>query len=59
MDPGNACHCTARLGNALDRGRVRWPEHHEHDAAPLTAQTYSRVQDLYASLPRVRLAVLQ
>jgi hypothetical protein len=57
MDPGNACHCAARLGNALDRGLVRWPEHHEHDAAPLTGQTYSRVQNLYASLPRVRLPI--
>ncbi len=49
MDPGNACRCAARLGNALDRGLVRWPEHHEHDA-PSPAQTFRRVQDLYASL---------
>lgn len=59
MDPGNACHCAARLGNALDRGLVRWPEHHEHDAAPLSGQTYRAVQDLYASLPRVRLPIAQ
>ncbi len=59
MDPGNACHCAARLGNALDRGLVRWPEHHEHDAAPLSGRTYRAVQDLYASLPRVRLPVVQ
>ena len=59
MDPGNACHCTARLGNALDRGLVRWPEHHEHDAAPLSGRTYRTVQDLYASLPRVRLPIAQ
>jgi DNA-directed RNA polymerase specialized sigma24 family protein len=52
MDPGNACRCAARLGNALDRGLVRWPEHHEHDATPLPAQTYRNVQDLYGSLPR-------
>ena len=58
MDPGNACHCAARLGNALDRGLVRWPEHHEHDAAPLSGRTFGAVQDLYASLPRVRLPVV-
>jgi len=58
MDPGNACRCAARLGNALDRGLVRWPEHHEHDAAP-TGQSFSKVQHLYASLPRVRLPVVQ
>lgn len=58
MDPGNGCRCAARLGNALDRGLVRWPEHHEHDAAPLSGRTYRKVQDLYASLPRVRLAIV-
>jgi DNA-directed RNA polymerase specialized sigma24 family protein len=59
MDPGNACRCAARLGNALDRGLVRWPEHHEHDAAPSAEQTYRKVSDLYASLPRVRLPIVQ
>ena len=59
MDPANACHCTARLGNALDRGLVRWPEHHEHDAVPLSGRTFRKVQDLYASLPRVRLPIVQ
>jgi DNA-directed RNA polymerase specialized sigma24 family protein len=59
MDPGNACHCAARLGNALERGLVRWPEHHEHDTAQSPGQTYRKVQDLYASLPRVRLPVVQ
>jgi len=59
MDPGNACHCAARLGNALNRGLVRWPEHREHDAAPLSGQTYRQVQDLYSSLPRVRLPTVQ
>ena len=38
---------------------VRWPEHHKHDAAPLSGQTYRAVQDLYASLPRVRLPIAQ
>jgi DNA-directed RNA polymerase specialized sigma24 family protein len=59
MDPGNACHCAARLGNALERGLVHWPEHHEHDAAASSGQTYRKVQDLYASLPQVRLPVVQ
>jgi len=58
MDPGNACRCAARLGNALDRGLVRWPEHHEHDTALLPGQTYRQVLDLYASLPHVRLPVV-
>lgn len=59
LDPGNACHCAARLGNALDRGLVRWPEHHERDVAPLSGRTYRTVQDLYANLPRVRLPIVQ
>ncbi len=58
IDPGNACRCAARLGNALDRGLVRWPQHYEHEESPVSARTYSKVQDLYASLPRVRLPVL-
>ncbi len=58
MDPGNACRCAARLGNALDRGLVHWPEHQEHDAASLPGQTYRQVLDLYASLPHVRLPVV-
>lgn len=51
MDPGNACHCAARLGNALDR-LVRWPEH------PRPGQTYRQVRDLYGRLPRVRLPIV-
>jgi len=58
MDPGNACRCAARLGNALDRGLVRWPEPHEHDAASMQGQTFRKVPDLYASLPRVRLLIV-
>lgn len=57
MDPGNACRCAARLGNALDRGLVRWPENDEHHAAPISTQTYRQVQDLYGSLPRIRLPI--
>lgn len=58
MDPRNSCRCAARLGNALDRGLVRWPEHREHDAAPMVRGTHSKVSELYASLPRVRLPVI-
>ncbi len=58
MDPGNACHCAARLGNALDRGLVRWPEHHEHDAAQPPKQAYRTAASLYAGLPRVRLPIV-
>jgi len=59
MDPRNACHCAPRLGNALERGLVRWPEHGEHDAATPATTTYKNVSDLYASLPRVRLPVVR
>ena len=59
MDPGNACHCAPRLGNALERGLVSWPEHGEHDAATPATTTYKNVSDLYASLPRVRLPVVR
>lgn len=57
MDLGNPCHCTARLGGALDRGFIQWPEHSDfvQRRAP---ETCSRVEDLYAKLPRVRLPVL-
>lgn len=59
INPGNPCRCAARLGAALDRGVVQWPEHHEHDAAPLPRKTYRKVRDLYASLPRVRLPIVE
>ena len=59
MDPGNTCHCAPRLGNAIERDLVRWPEHGEHDAATWANTTYKNVGDLYASLPRVRLPVIR
>jgi hypothetical protein len=59
MDPGNACRCAPRLGNALERGLVRWPEHGEHDAATPATATYKNVGELYASLPRMRLPVVR
>jgi hypothetical protein len=57
LDARNTCHCAARLGNALDRGLVRWPDR-SLDARPRPETTYSAVTDLYASLPRVRLALV-
>lgn len=61
LDAANPCHCAARLGNALDRGLVRWPDQDGspagHSGIPL--QTFGKVSDLYASLPRVRLPVVQ
>lgn len=58
MDKGNPCHCAARVGGALERGFITWPEHGEHaNAGP--QDLHRRVSDLYASLPRVRLPVLQ
>ncbi len=51
--PSNACHCDTRLGVALARGFVRWPE--DSDAMPDTpvfAGTHANVSSLYGSLPR-------
>jgi DNA-directed RNA polymerase specialized sigma24 family protein len=59
INPGNPCRCAARLGTALDRGVVQWAEHHEHDGAALPRKTYRKVRDLYASLPRVRLPIVE
>lgn len=55
---GNSCHCTARLGNALECGLVRWPDHGDHDGSAFIPKPHSDVAALYASLPRVRLPVL-
>lgn len=54
----NACHCTARLGNALECGLVGWPDHGDHDGSAFIPKPHSDVAALYASLPRVRLPVL-
>lgn len=55
---GNSCHCTARLGNALECGLVGWPDHGDHDGSAFITKPRSDVAALYASLPRVRLPVL-
>jgi len=55
---GNSCHCTARLGNALECGLVGWPDHDDHDGSAFITKPRSDVAALYASLPRVRLPVL-
>jgi len=55
---GNSCHCTARLGNALECGLVGWPDHGDHDGSAFITKPRSDVAALYASLPRVRLPVV-
>lgn len=57
QDRGNACHCAARLGGALERGFIAWPEHNDYADAH-APKTHRRIQDLYCSLPRVRLPIL-
>ena len=54
----NPCHCTARLGNALECGLVSWPDHGDHDGSAFIPTPHSDVAALYASLPRVRLPVV-
>lgn len=58
LDRGNPCHCGARLGGALEREFVAWPEHDDYSAAGEPGRHQS-VTDLYANLPRVRLPVHQ
>ena len=57
LDARNPCHCPARLGNALARGLVSWPDPGEHDGAALRKKASPGVRELYASLPRVRLPI--
>lgn len=59
LDPGNACHCVARLGNALEQGLVAWPRHNEHDGVPFTPEVHRDASQLYARQPRVRLPVMR
>lgn len=59
MDDGNPCHCAPRLGNALEGGLVRWPEHDDYDGAPFDPQVQPDVSRLYKSLPGVRLPVVK
>lgn len=56
-----ACHYVARLGNALERSLVRWPENAALGAGlsgDATTRRFSTVTDLYVGLPRVRLHVV-
>ncbi len=61
LDSANPCHCAARLGNALDRGLVRRPDHETSltERTGILPETFAKVGDLYASLPRVLLPVVQ
>lgn len=56
LDSANPCHCAARLGNALDRGLVRRPDHETSltERTGILPETFAKVGDLYSSLPRVR-----
>lgn len=58
LDPGNPCHCAARLGGALERGFITWPVHNDFVDAG-SPDHYSQVKVLYEKLPRVRLPVFQ
>lgn len=53
LDPRNFCRCDGRVGLALARGFIDWPEHHEHDEAP-AARRGPGLPALLASLPRFR-----
>lgn len=58
LNAAHPCHCIDRLGNALERGLVAWPEHSDHDGASFTPKVYREASLLYASQPRVRLPVV-
>ena len=50
--PGNFCRCEARLGGALKRGFVRWPEEPEQTPErPVFSTASPDVGALYRSLP--------
>ncbi len=51
--PSNICHCDTRLGVALAKEFVRWPEDsREMPDAPVFTVTHSNPGSLYRSLPR-------
>lgn len=53
IDPANPCRCETRLGVALDRGFVGWPERPgESPDRPVVSGAHSGVATVYASLPR-------
>lgn len=52
MAPGNSCRCETRLGVALARGFVGWPEHADAiPDAPVSSGKPADVGSVYASLP--------
>lgn len=51
MNPNNLCRCANRLGIALERHFVDWPEHHALPSEPLAGQHRGWVRDLFAALP--------
>lgn len=61
LDAGNTCHCVSRLGNALHRGLVSWPETADLGAGgklPTVRRSFSTVSELYAGITRVRLNIV-
>jgi hypothetical protein len=53
IDPANSCRCETRLGVALDRGFVGWPERPgESPDRPVVSGAHSGVAAVYGSLPR-------
>lgn len=51
-DPKNFCHCATRLGVALERGFIGWPDRDDlASEGPLLAQRGREVPDLFAHLP--------
>ncbi|MDC0720850.1 sigma factor-like helix-turn-helix DNA-binding protein [Nannocystis bainbridge] len=53
MDPANPCHCETRLGIALERGFITWPDRDDLDGdVPLVSRTICPdAERLYARLP--------
>jgi hypothetical protein len=52
LAPGNTCRCDTRLGIALERGFVRWPEHgDEMPQGPAFTGAHPDAGSLYRSLP--------
>lgn len=52
LDRRNMCHCEGRVGVALERGFIHWPDPREHDTT--AAVRTPTLPALYAALPRFR-----
>lgn len=52
LDRRNVCRCAGRVGVALERGFIRWPEHDEHGGAP--GVRAPGLAALIAALPKFR-----